>query len=125
VIHLDKGKTAKEEARELLLKEEASVRDRVREIQKNLSLMLRTLGDMATANSVFAHSRLPSMVLACCLLIFVTIYLMLFELTTISLNLKQLRCSSVIITAKVFLTLFEQSFLIVLAFVVELGLVHF
>ncbi|RZC22442.1 Protein ILITYHIA isoform E [Glycine soja] len=58
----DKGKTAKEEARELLLKEEASVRDRVREIQKNLSLMLRTLGDMAIANSVFAHSRLPSMV---------------------------------------------------------------
>ncbi|KHN43147.1 Translational activator GCN1 [Glycine soja] len=57
----DKGKTAKEEARELLLKEEASVRDRVREIQKNLSLMLRTLGDMAIANSVFAHSRLPSM----------------------------------------------------------------
>ncbi|KAG5056227.1 hypothetical protein JHK85_008737 [Glycine max] len=57
-----KGKTAKEEARELLLKEEASVRDRVREIQKNLSLMLRTLGDMAIANSVFAHSRLPSMV---------------------------------------------------------------
>ncbi|KAJ1414656.1 TOG domain [Sesbania bispinosa] len=58
----DKGKTAKEEARELLLKEEASVRDRVCEIQKNLSLMLRTLGDMAIANSVFAHSRLPSMV---------------------------------------------------------------
>ncbi|KAG4928965.1 hypothetical protein JHK85_055451 [Glycine max] len=61
----DKGKTAKEEARELLLKEEASVRDRVREIQKNLSLMLRTLGDMATANSVFAHSRLPSMLARC------------------------------------------------------------
>ncbi|KAJ1413831.1 Armadillo-type fold [Sesbania bispinosa] len=59
---IDKGKTAKEEARELLLKEEASVRDRVCEIQKNLSLMLRTLGDMAIANSVFAHSRLPSMV---------------------------------------------------------------
>ncbi|KAK7332811.1 hypothetical protein VNO80_29566 [Phaseolus coccineus] len=58
----DKGKTAKEEARELLLKEESSVRDRVDEIQKNLSLMLRTLGDMAIANSVFAHSRLPSMV---------------------------------------------------------------
>ncbi|KAG2395291.1 Protein ILITYHIA-like protein [Vigna angularis] len=58
----NKGKTAKEEARELLLKEEASVRDRVDEIQKNLSLMLRTLGDMAIANSVFAHSRLPSMV---------------------------------------------------------------
>lgn len=63
-ISLDKGKTAKEEARELLLKEESSVRDRVDEIQKNLSLMLRTLGDMAIANSVFAHSRLPSMVLA-------------------------------------------------------------
>ncbi|TKY61324.1 Translational activator GCN1 [Spatholobus suberectus] len=58
----DKGKTAKEEARDLLLKEEASVRDRVHEIQKNLSLMLRTLGEMAIANSVFAHSRLPSMV---------------------------------------------------------------
>ncbi|KAK7258608.1 hypothetical protein RIF29_24189 [Crotalaria pallida] len=58
----DKGKTAKEEARELLLKEEASVRDRVREIQKNLSLMLRALGEMAIANSVFAHSKLPSMV---------------------------------------------------------------
>lgn len=58
----DKGKTAKEEARELLLKEEASIRDRVREIQKNLSLMLRTLGNMAIANSIFAHSRLPSMV---------------------------------------------------------------
>ncbi|CAJ1961186.1 unnamed protein product [Sphenostylis stenocarpa] len=57
-----KGRTAKEEARELLLKEEASVRDRVDQIQKNLSLMLRTLGDMAIANSVFAHSRLPSMV---------------------------------------------------------------
>ncbi|KAK2365272.1 protein ILITYHIA [Trifolium repens] len=58
----DKGKTAKEEARELLLKEEASIRDRVCEIQKNLSLMLRTLGNMAIANSIFAHSRLPSMV---------------------------------------------------------------
>nr|KYP71848.1 Translational activator GCN1 [Cajanus cajan] len=57
-----KGKTAKEEARELLLKEEASVRDRVCGIQQNLSLMLRTLGDMAISNSVFAHSRLPSMV---------------------------------------------------------------
>lgn len=71
VIHLDKGKTAKEEARELLLKEEASVRDKVREIQKNLSLMLRTLGNMAVANSIFAHSRLPSMVLECFLLLFV------------------------------------------------------
>ncbi|XP_019420925.1 PREDICTED: eIF-2-alpha kinase activator GCN1 isoform X4 [Lupinus angustifolius] len=58
----DKGKTAKEEARELQLMEEASVRDRVHEIQKNLSLMLRSLGEMAMANSVFAHSKLPSMV---------------------------------------------------------------
>ncbi|CAL0308828.1 unnamed protein product [Lupinus luteus] len=58
----DKGKTAKEEARELQLLEEASVRDRVHEIQKNLSLMLRSLGEMAIANSVFAHSKLPSMV---------------------------------------------------------------
>ncbi|GAU13582.1 hypothetical protein TSUD_346860 [Trifolium subterraneum] len=57
-----KGKTAKEEARELLLKEEASIRDRVCEIQKNLSLMLRTLGNIAIANSIFAHSKLPSMV---------------------------------------------------------------
>ncbi|KAI4350125.1 hypothetical protein L6164_010637 [Bauhinia variegata] len=58
----DKGKTAKEEARELQLKEEASVRERVSEIQKNLSLILRVLGEMAIANPVFAHSRLPSMV---------------------------------------------------------------
>ena len=75
VIYLDKGKTAKEEARELQLKEEASVRERVCEIQKNLSLMLRALGDMAIANSVFAHSRLPSMVLSCCLLVFVDLLL--------------------------------------------------
>lgn len=69
MTHLDKGKTAKEEARELLLKEEASVRDRIFEIQKNLSLMLRALGEMALANPVFAHSRLPSMVLlAACFL---------------------------------------------------------
>ncbi|XP_020981860.1 LOW QUALITY PROTEIN: protein ILITYHIA [Arachis duranensis] len=60
--YLDKGKTAKEEARELQLKEEASIRDRVHEIQDHLSLMLRALGDMAIANTVFAHSRLPSMV---------------------------------------------------------------
>ncbi|XP_054802732.1 protein ILITYHIA isoform X2 [Prosopis cineraria] len=58
----DKGKTAKEEARELLLKEEASIRDRVFKIQKSLSLMLRALGEMAIANPVYAHSKLPSMV---------------------------------------------------------------
>ncbi|XP_021281649.1 protein ILITYHIA isoform X2 [Herrania umbratica] len=58
----DKGKTAKEEAREQLLREEASIREKVREIQKNLSLMLNALGDMAVANPVFAHSQLPSLV---------------------------------------------------------------
>ncbi|XWS58445.1 hypothetical protein CRYUN_Cryun08bG0034400 [Craigia yunnanensis] len=58
----DKGKTAKEEAREQLLREEASIREKVREIQKNLSLMLNALGEMAVANPVFAHSQLPSLV---------------------------------------------------------------
>ncbi|XVF57046.1 hypothetical protein PTKIN_Ptkin06aG0171600 [Pterospermum kingtungense] len=58
----DKGKTAKEEAREQLLREEASVRENVRKIQKNLSLMLNALGEMATANPIFAHSQLPSLV---------------------------------------------------------------
>lgn len=58
----DKGKTAKEEARELLLREEASIREKVQEIQKNLSLMLTALGEMAVANPVFAHSQLPSLV---------------------------------------------------------------
>lgn len=58
----DKGKSAKEEARELLLKEESSIREKVGAIQKNLSLMLRALGDMAIANPVFAHSQLPSLV---------------------------------------------------------------
>ncbi|KAI9185460.1 hypothetical protein LWI28_007508 [Acer negundo] len=58
----DKGKTAKEEARELLLKEEASIREQVQEIQTNLSLMLSALGEMAIANPVFAHSQLPSLV---------------------------------------------------------------
>lgn len=61
-IILDKGKSAKEEARELLLKEESSIREKVGAIQKNLSLMLRALGDMAIANPVFAHSQLPSLV---------------------------------------------------------------
>lgn len=58
----DKGKTAKEEARESLLKEEASLREKVRGIQRNLSLMLSALGEMAIANPVFAHSQLPSLV---------------------------------------------------------------
>ncbi|KAB1202522.1 Translational activator GCN1 [Morella rubra] len=62
MIHLDKGKVGKEETRELLLREEASIREKVQEIQKNLSLMLRALGEMAIANPVFAHSQLPSLV---------------------------------------------------------------
>lgn len=58
----DKAKTAKEEARELQLKEEAIVREKVRSVQKNLTLMLETLGELAVANPVYAHSQLPSLV---------------------------------------------------------------
>lgn len=60
--HVDKTKTAKEEARELLLKEEASIREKVRCIQKNLSVMLTALGEMAIANPVFTHGQLPLLV---------------------------------------------------------------
>lgn len=60
--NVDKGKTAKEEARELLLREESSVRDRVRNVQSNLSMMLVALGEMALGNPVFTHLRLPSLV---------------------------------------------------------------
>uniref|UniRef100_A0A6N2KG60 TOG domain-containing protein n=1 Tax=Salix viminalis TaxID=40686 RepID=A0A6N2KG60_SALVM len=59
---IDKGKTAKEEARELMLKEEAVIRDKVRGIQNNLSMMLRALGEMAISNPVFAHSQLTSLI---------------------------------------------------------------
>lgn len=55
----EKGKSTKEEARELMLREEASTRDKVREIQKNLSLTLSALGEMAIANPIFGHSQLP------------------------------------------------------------------
>ncbi|KAB2629923.1 translational activator GCN1 [Pyrus ussuriensis x Pyrus communis] len=58
----DKGKTAKEEAREVQLREEASIREKVRDIQKNLSSILTALGEMAIANPIFAHSQLPSLV---------------------------------------------------------------
>ncbi|KAK9735623.1 hypothetical protein RND81_04G216500 [Saponaria officinalis] len=58
----DKGKTAKEEARELLLKEEAAIREKVKAIQRNLSIVLRALGEMAVANPIFTHSQLSSMV---------------------------------------------------------------
>jgi hypothetical protein len=57
-----KAKTAKEEARELLLKEEASVRAKVGQVQKNLALMLDALGELAIANPIFTHGQLPSLV---------------------------------------------------------------
>ncbi|XP_020408522.1 protein ILITYHIA isoform X1 [Zea mays] len=59
---IDKAKTAKEEARELLLKEEASVRMKVGQVQKDLSLMLDALGKLAIANPIFTHGQLPSLV---------------------------------------------------------------
>ncbi|KAF8675346.1 hypothetical protein HU200_047709 [Digitaria exilis] len=58
---VDKAKTAKEEARDLLLKEEASVRTKVGQVQKNLSLMLDALGELAIANPIFTHGQLPSL----------------------------------------------------------------
>ncbi|XP_076949401.1 protein ILITYHIA-like isoform X2 [Bidens hawaiensis] len=58
----DKQKTSKEEAREIQLREEANVRDKVKNIQKNLSLLLKALGEMAITNPVFTHSELPSLV---------------------------------------------------------------
>lgn len=58
----DKGKTAKEEARELSLREEAALREKVKVIKKSVSLVLRALGEIAISNPVFAHSRLSSMV---------------------------------------------------------------
>ena len=59
---MDKSKTAKEEARELLLKEEASVREKVGHVQKNLALMLDALGELAIANPIFTHGQLPHLV---------------------------------------------------------------
>ena len=59
---IDKAKTAKEEARELLLKEEAFVRMKVGQVQKILSLMLDALGKLAIANPIFTHGQLPSLV---------------------------------------------------------------
>lgn len=58
----EKTKTAKEEARELQLKEEGRIREKVMAMQLNLSLMLRALGEMAIANPIFTHSQLPSSV---------------------------------------------------------------
>ncbi|KAJ9546026.1 hypothetical protein OSB04_025733 [Centaurea solstitialis] len=62
LVNLDKQKTSKEEARELQLQEEAIIREKVMKIQKNLSLLLKALGEMAIANPVFTHSELPSLV---------------------------------------------------------------
>ncbi|KAM0871526.1 hypothetical protein ACQ4PT_039331 [Festuca glaucescens] len=59
---VDKAKTAKEEARELLLKEESSVREKVGHVQKNLALMLDALGELAIANPIFTHGQLPHLV---------------------------------------------------------------
>ncbi|RWW52930.1 hypothetical protein BHE74_00040611 [Ensete ventricosum] len=59
---VEKVKTAKEEARELMLKEESAIRQRVKCIQRNLSVMLTALGEMAIANPVFTHGQLPSLV---------------------------------------------------------------
>ncbi|CAA0814499.1 ILITYHIA, partial [Striga hermonthica] len=58
----DKAKTAKEEARELQLKEESCIREKIMSIQQNLSLMLKAFGEMAIANPIFTHSQLPSSV---------------------------------------------------------------
>ena len=44
------------------LKEEASIREKVRCIQKNLSTMLLALGEIAIANPVFTHGQLPLLV---------------------------------------------------------------
>ena len=52
-------KNAKEEARDLQLKEEAIIRLKVKHIKENLSLMLRALGEIAIANPVFTHGQLP------------------------------------------------------------------
>lgn len=65
ILHIEKAKTAKEEARELLLKEESIIHERVSLLQKNLSIMLKALGEMAIANPVFTHGQLPSMVSFC------------------------------------------------------------
>lgn len=46
----------------MLLKEEASVRAKVGQVQKKLALMLDTLGELAIANPIFTHGQLPSLV---------------------------------------------------------------
>lgn len=46
----------------LQLREESSIREKVSNVQKNMSVMLTCLGDICLANPVFAHGQLPSMV---------------------------------------------------------------
>lgn len=58
----DKAKNAKDEARELQLKEESAVRMKVLEIQENISLVLRALGAVAAANPSYSHEQLPLLV---------------------------------------------------------------
>eukprot|EP00250_Pteridium_aquilinum_P013931 c21667_g1_i1 orf=228-8111(+) len=55
----DKTKSAKEEAREQQLKEEADIREKVSYIKQNLSLGLRALGQVVSGNPVIAHEQLP------------------------------------------------------------------
>ncbi|KAM0839284.1 hypothetical protein ACQ4PT_060423 [Festuca glaucescens] len=61
---VDKSKTAKEEARELLLKEEPSVPEKVGHVQKNLELMLDAFGELAIADPIYTHSQLPHLAVA-------------------------------------------------------------
>ncbi|CAM6126914.1 unnamed protein product [Calypogeia fissa] len=59
---VDKAKNAKDEARELQLKEEAAVRMNVGIIQENISLVLSALGAAAAANPSYSHEQLPLLV---------------------------------------------------------------
>ncbi|KAM0839285.1 hypothetical protein ACQ4PT_060423 [Festuca glaucescens] len=65
---VDKSKTAKEEARELLLKEEPSVPEKVGHVQKNLELMLDAFGELAIADPIYTHSQLPHLIMEMILL---------------------------------------------------------
>ncbi|XP_073041088.1 protein ILITYHIA [Primulina eburnea] len=55
----EKNKTAKEEAREVQLREEGQIREKVVAVQQHISLMLKALEEMALANPIFMHSQLP------------------------------------------------------------------
>ena len=58
----DKTKSAKEEARELQLKEEACIRQRVYNIKQKLSLGLKAIGEVVSGNPVMSHEELPYLV---------------------------------------------------------------